>query len=124
MTTHLNRVLAISFLSDVQRKNFTGMVAGTYNAIITATASGSTISPWQIPVSLILSAAAADTATLTCNDQHRIRSGAHPPATTPKTTSYVARGLRNGTTYFVVITAYDSSGNESTFSNEVSKSIF
>jgi len=57
MTTHLNRILAISFLSDVPQKNFTGMVAGTYNAIITATASESTISPRQIPVSLTLSAA-------------------------------------------------------------------
>jgi hypothetical protein len=48
-----------------------------------------------------------------------------PLTTLPKTTtSYTATGLQNGTTYFFVITAYDSSGNESTFSNEVSKSIF
>ena len=48
-----------------------------------------------------------------------------PLTTLPKTTtSYTATGLQTGTTYFFVITAYDSSGNESTFSTEVSKSIF
>jgi len=48
-----------------------------------------------------------------------------PLTTLPKTTtSYTATGLQNGTTYLFVITAYVSSGNESTFSNEVSKSIF
>jgi fibronectin type 3 domain-containing protein len=39
-------------------------------------------------------------------------------------TTYIATGLQSGTTYFFVVTAYDSSGNESVHSNEVSKSIF
>ncbi|TKB63266.1 MAG: fibronectin type III domain-containing protein, partial [Nitrospira sp.] len=39
-------------------------------------------------------------------------------------TTYTATGLKMGTTYFFVITAYDSVGNESARSNEVSKSIF
>ena len=37
-------------------------------------------------------------------------------------TTYIATGLESLTTYFFVITAYDSAGNESTRSNEVSKS--
>ena len=40
------------------------------------------------------------------------------------TTSYVATGLQFGTTYFFVVTAFDIAGNESAYSNEVSKSIF
>jgi fibronectin type 3 domain-containing protein len=54
-------------------------------------------------------------------------SGAYgtPLATLPKTTtSYATTGMQTGTTYYFVITAYDSSGNESTYSNEVSKSVF
>jgi fibronectin type 3 domain-containing protein len=39
-------------------------------------------------------------------------------------TSYAATGLQSGTTYFFVITAYDDAGNESAYSNEVSRSIF
>ncbi|HWI69376.1 MAG TPA: fibronectin type III domain-containing protein [Nitrospiraceae bacterium] len=39
-------------------------------------------------------------------------------------TTYTAVGLQSGTTYMFVITAYDSDGNESPRSNEVSKSIF
>jgi hypothetical protein len=38
-------------------------------------------------------------------------------------TSYTVTGLETGTTYFFVVTAYNSSGAESSFSNEVSKTI-
>ena len=117
--------------------SLTGLAAGTYNAIITVAASVSTNSPQQIPVSLTLSVTAANKATLAWSTNtesdlagykvHRgTASGTYgaPLTTLPKTTtSYTATGLQNGTTYFFVITAYDSSGNESTFSNEVSKSI-
>jgi len=118
--------------------SLTGLAAGTYNAIITVTAAGSTNSPRQIPVSLTLSATTAGTATLTWNAStesdltgYKVYRGTGsgnygaPLATLPKTTtSFTATGLQNGTTYFFVITAYDNSGNESTYSNEVSKSIF
>jgi hypothetical protein len=40
------------------------------------------------------------------------------------TVTYQATRLSGNTTYFFVITAYNSAGNESLFSNEVSKSIF
>ena len=36
-------------------------------------------------------------------------------------TSYTVTGLETGTTYFFAVTAYNSSGAESSFSNEVSK---
>jgi fibronectin type 3 domain-containing protein len=38
-------------------------------------------------------------------------------------TSYTVTGLEWGTTYFFVVTAYNSDGAESTFSNEVSTTI-
>ena len=118
--------------------NMTGLAAGTYNGIITIAASGSTNSPRQIPVSLTLNASTAGTATLTWNAStesdltgYKVYRGTGsgtygaPIATLPKTTTnYAATGLQNGTTYFFVITAYDSAGNESLYSNEVSKSIF
>ena len=40
------------------------------------------------------------------------------------TASYVATGLQSSTTYFFVVTAFDIAGNESSYSNEVSKSIY
>ena len=108
--------------------NMTGLAAGTYNGIITVAASGSTNSPRQIPVSFTLSASTAGTATLTWNAStesdltgYKVYRGTGsgtygaPLATLPKTTTnYAATGLQNGTTYFFVITAYDSAGNEST----------
>ncbi|ULA68458.1 MAG: Fibronectin type-III domain-containing protein [Nitrospira sp.] len=39
-------------------------------------------------------------------------------------TSYVANSLAVGTTYYFVVTSYSSSGSESPYSNEVSKSIY
>jgi fibronectin type 3 domain-containing protein len=47
-----------------------------------------------------------------------------PIAILGNVTSYIATGLQVGKTYYFVITAYDSAGNESLPSNEVSKSIF
>ncbi len=118
--------------------NLTGLAAGTYNGIVTITASGSTSSPKQIPVSMTLTATAANTATLTWKAStesdlagYKVYRGtasgtyAAPLTALPKaTTNYTATGLQNGTTYFFVITAYDSAGNESPYSTEVSKSIF
>lgn len=42
---------------------------------------------------------------------------------TPTTPTYTVTNLAAGSTYYFAVTAYDSSGNESRFSNEVSKTI-
>jgi hypothetical protein len=41
-----------------------------------------------------------------------------------KVTSYTVANLPNGQTYFIAMSAYDSAGNESPLSAEVSKSLF
>jgi fibronectin type 3 domain-containing protein len=119
--------------------NTAGLLAGPFTAAITVTATAATNSPQTIPVTMTLSAPTTSTVTLTWNANtepdlagykvyQAIASGAYPPtpiATVLKpATSYVATGLQVGTTYFFVITSYDTAGNESVPSNEVSKSIF
>jgi len=47
--------------------------------------------------------------------------GAPIATTTMDVTSHNVTGLEAGTTYFFVVTAYNSDGAESSFSNEVSK---
>ncbi|MGQ0557097.1 MAG: fibronectin type III domain-containing protein [Nitrospiraceae bacterium] len=47
-----------------------------------------------------------------------------PIATVPvAVTNYSVTGLEAGTTYFFTVTAYNADGAESSFSNEVSKTI-
>jgi fibronectin type 3 domain-containing protein len=47
-----------------------------------------------------------------------------PIATVPMTvTNYTVTGLEAGTTYFFTVTAHNADGAESSFSNEVSKTI-
>ncbi|BCA54079.1 hypothetical protein W02_12190 [Nitrospira sp. KM1] len=120
--------------------NKSGLAAGTYNAAITITASGATNTPQTIPVSLVVTSnqTVNQTAILQWNANkeqnlsgYRVyratSSGGYgaPVATLQgNVTSFTSSGLQLGTTYFFVITAYDSQGNESGWSNEVSKSIF
>ncbi len=116
--------------------NTTGLIAGTYNGTITVSAPGS--SSKTVAVTLTVSAPTTSSAILTWTPNtdsdgagykiyRATASGAYGaalaivPAGTP---SYQATGLSVNTTYFFVITAYDNAGNESSFSNEVSKSIF
>jgi hypothetical protein len=108
---------------------------GNNSTIITVTSGGITRT---VNVSLTLNAPSSSSVTLTWNPNtesdlagykvyRATSSGTYgaPIATIQgNTTSYVATGLQFGTTYFFVVTAYDIAGNESTYSNEVSKSIF
>ena len=119
--------------------NTLGLLAGPFTAAITVTATAATNSPQTIPVTLTVSAPATSTATLAWDANtepdltgykvyQATASGAYsttPIATLPNTvTSYVATGLQVGTTYYFVVKSYDTAGNESLPSNEVSKSIF
>jgi hypothetical protein len=114
----------------------TGLSTGTYNGTITASATGSLSK--TVAVTLTVNAPTTSSATLTWGPNtesdlagykvyQATASGTYGVAlaTLPAgTVTYQATGLSANTTYFFVITAYDSSGNESPFSNEVSKSIF
>lgn len=116
--------------------NTTGLAAGTHTGTITVSAAG--ISSKTVAVTLTVNAPATSSADLTWNANtesdlagykvyRATASGAYgaPIATlTGNVTNYVATGLQVGTTYFFVVTAYDTEGNESSVSNEVSKSIF
>jgi hypothetical protein len=116
--------------------NTAGLTAGTYTGNLTVSAAGT--SSKTVAVTLTVSAPSTSSATLTWNPAastdlagykvyRATTSGGYgaPIATVQgNITTYIATGLQSGTTYFFVITAYDSSGNESTRSNEVSKSIF
>ncbi|MEX5213470.1 MAG: fibronectin type III domain-containing protein [Nitrospiraceae bacterium] len=120
--------------------NLSGLAAGTYNGTITVAATGATNTPQSVPVTLTVNASGSTTGsvTLTWNgngeqdlEGYKIyratSSGAYgaPIATiNGNVTSYVANGLPKGTTYFFVITAFDNAGNESSYSNEVSKSVY
>jgi fibronectin type 3 domain-containing protein len=114
----------------------TGLAAGTYNGTITVSSTGS--SSKTLAATLTVSAPTTSSVTLTWDPNtdgdlagykvyRATTSGAYGAAlgTVPAgTVTYQATGLSANTTYFFVITAYDDAGNESPFSNEVSKRIF
>jgi hypothetical protein len=116
--------------------NTAGLTAGTYNGTLTVSAVGAASK--TVAVTLTVSAPTTSSATLTWNANtesdlagykiyRATTSGVYgaPIATLQgNVTTYIAAGLQVGTTYFFVITAYDSAGNESPRSNEVSRSIF
>jgi hypothetical protein len=116
--------------------NTAGVTAGIQTGTITVGAAGA--SSKTVAVTLTVNAPTTSSATLTWNPNtdadlagykiyRATQSGTYGAAlaTVPTgTISYQATGLSANTTYFFVITAYDNAGNESPFSNEVSKSIF
>lgn len=128
-------------------------ISGTSNGIITASVNTANASQGNnsatitvtsgglaktATVTLTLNAPSSSSATLTWNANKEgdlagykvyraTASGAYgaPIATLlGNVTTYQAAGLQFGKTYFFVVTAYDIAGNESAYSNEVSKSIF
>ena len=116
--------------------NTAGLVAGTLNATITVAATGATTK--SVPVTLTVTALSTGAATLSWNTStssdvvgYKVYEatgsgvyGAPIAILQGSVLSYQAIGLKANTTYFFVVTAYDAAGNESLYSNEVSKSIF
>jgi fibronectin type 3 domain-containing protein len=111
-----------------------GLSAGTYSTIISVTASGSSNSPQQIPVSLTLSQPTTTGSaglTWTANTEPDLagykvyvgtQSGLYnPPITLGTVTTYTATNLISGRTYYFCVSAFDSAGNDSPCSSEVSK---
>jgi fibronectin type 3 domain-containing protein len=133
--------LSLSPTSGSNNGNITASVntanakLGNNSATVTVTSGGVTKTT---NVTLTLNASSSSSATLTWNANtesdlagykvyRATASGAYgaPIATVLRTvTTYQATGLQFGTTYFFVVTAFDIAGNESAYSNEVSKSIF
>ena len=112
-----------------------GLGAGTYSTIISVTASGASNSPKQIPVSLTLSQPTTGSANLTwtANTEpdlagYKVHIGTqpgiyNPPITLGTVTTYTATNLTSGKTYYFCVSAFDSAGNDSLCSAEISKPI-
>ena len=127
--------------------NPTGLAAGSYTGTVTVSVKkGGTISvPVTVTVtsgsttsstSPTLSSSSATTATLSWAPSTSTNlagykvyigtaSGVYSSSlTVGNTTTYTVSNLGVGHTYYFAVAAYNTSGSESTFSNEVSKSIY
>jgi fibronectin type 3 domain-containing protein len=116
--------------------NPAGLAVGTYTSTVT---NGAHVS---LPVMFTVTAASSSppssnsTATLTWNADtstnlagYKVYFGTasgvyHSSISVGNVTSYTVPNLAVGNTYFFAVTAYNGSGIESGFSNEVSKSIY
>ena len=117
--------------------NTKDLLANTYTASITITATGASNTPQTIPVTLTLNSPATSSASLSWNPNlepdlafYRVymsnTAGIYggPIATVPAgTATHQLMNLPTSNTYWFTVTAVDTQGNESTYSNEVSKSI-
>ncbi len=116
--------------------NTAGLTAQTYTDTLTVSAAGAASRTVSVTLTVTAPATSSTTLTWDANTESDLAgykiyradaSGGYgaPIATVQgNVTTYIAAGLQVGTTYFFVITAYDSAGNESAYSNEVSQSIF
>jgi len=112
--------------------NPTGLTSNVYTAPVTISASGATNSPQQELITLVITAPASGTATLTWNPAtsatgYKVYSGTGSnaygaPVDVGNVATFQISNLQSGNTYYFAVTAYNSTG-ESGYSNQVSKSI-
>lgn len=115
-----------------------GLSAGTYSTVISVTASGAGNSPQRISVSLTLSqptTTATGSASLSWTADtapdlagYKVYIGTqpgvyNPPITLGTGTTFTAKNLASGKTYYFCVSAFDTAGNESACSSEVNKPI-
>jgi hypothetical protein len=125
--------------------NPAGLAAGTYTATVTISITkGGSVS---IPVTLTVTPASSPTSTSTGTSNSNTAALTWIPSTSTNVagykvyvgtvsgayngsidvgnvTNYIVPNLTAGSTYYFAVTDYNSSGIESSFSNEVSKSIY
>jgi len=127
--------------------NTAGLTAGSYTATVMITASQG--GDAAVPVTLTVTSGSTTSPTLTSPSSgtsttasltwgpntetdlagYKVYVGTSSrvygsPISVGNLTSYALTNLLVGSTYYFAVTAYDSNGNESGFSNEVSKSIY
>jgi hypothetical protein len=115
--------------------NTAGLTGNMYTATITLTDPSASNSPQQIPVTLALTAPTSSTAFLSWDANteedlagYKVYIGTAsraygPPVDVGNVTSFKVLNLVRAQTYYFAVTAYDTSGNESGYSTEVSKTI-
>jgi len=112
------------------------LTQNTYRATVTVTDPKAVNSPQQIPVTLALTAPESYLAVVSWDPNtesdlagYKVYVGTASrvygvPVDVGTTTSFKVINLLKGQTYYFAITAYDTEGNESAYSNEVSKTIY
>jgi len=113
--------------------NTAGLLTNTYTAPITITASGASNTPQQVLVTLAITTPASTKATLTWDPNvesdlagYKVYAGTASgtygaPVDVGKVTTFEVINLASGQTYYFAVIAYNTSSQESGYSNEVSK---
>ena len=116
--------------------NTAGLAAGPHTGTITVSATGASSKTVAVTLTLNIPTTSSAAVAWSPNTEPDLASYRIYRSTTPgvygaavatvpaSTISSVVTGLQIGNTYYFTITAVDAAGNESTRSNEVSKSIF
>lgn len=89
-------------------------------ALSTESSAGSAILSWDVNIESDLAGYKIHYGTISRGYTRSVDVGL---TSTPTSPQYTVNNLTEGTTYFFAVTAYDSSGNESGYSNEASKVI-
>lgn len=115
--------------------NSSNLATSTYYGTILITDPAASNNPQQIPVTLAVTAPQSSTAELSWDPNtesdlagYKVYAGTSsrsygPPIDVGNVTSFKVINLAKGQTYYFAVTAYNTSGAESGFSNEVSKTI-